>query len=480
MKLASGKIDTPDERRQRTQAEAWKAYNGEFPKPLKISKTGNDDNIIVNRTRPIVDKGVSFLFGRPVTWQYSKKARKGALDYLKKAWQSNNQETFLRKLATVAGITGQAVVKLIQMQPYPRMVIWDASNLVVITAPDDCEYIIRYEYTYDSTDDEGQPCKRRQLIVRQETTWQIIDQIQVNGRQGLEWQQTGLAEWPFIFSPVVTCQNLPAPSQFWGQPDITPDLIQINRDLNYVLSQMSRIIRYHGFPRTVGKGFDSSTLKTAADGMVILPTTEASIAVLDSVSDLNGSIQLVRQLQGAMDELSRVPGIALGRMEDMPKGTISGIALKVLYSPLLEKTETKQGLYGELILEINRRLLLLDGQTELDDGMVTFPSPLPVNDLEDAQTASIWDGLGVSKRSVFTKCGLDPDLEADQIEEEDQAEATETPPYDPSGQPVQAGDIPMDENGGDSPAPASAGMPMMQPPAPDNKKRTIPARKKAA
>ena len=43
--------------------QAWLAYYGKLPKPLKVKPGQQDDNIRLSYGRLIVDKGVSFLFG---------------------------------------------------------------------------------------------------------------------------------------------------------------------------------------------------------------------------------------------------------------------------------------------------------------------------------------------------------------------------------------------------------------------------------
>src|SRR5579863_2239191 len=71
---------TPQEdvqRRHRIHA-AWKAYRGELPKPLKVKDNQPDDNILSNRCAPIVDKGVSFLFGKVVKIEASDEATQDA------------------------------------------------------------------------------------------------------------------------------------------------------------------------------------------------------------------------------------------------------------------------------------------------------------------------------------------------------------------------------------------------------------------
>src|SRR5579875_588100 len=62
--LAQAPAPQVDLDRKRLMREAWKAYRGEFADALVVSAGQPNDNVKSNRCAPIVDKGVSFLFGK--------------------------------------------------------------------------------------------------------------------------------------------------------------------------------------------------------------------------------------------------------------------------------------------------------------------------------------------------------------------------------------------------------------------------------
>src|SRR5947208_1259982 len=62
--LAQAPIPQADQERKQQMRAAWKAYRGQLQPPLKIKANQPDDNVLSNRCAPIVDKGVSFLFGQ--------------------------------------------------------------------------------------------------------------------------------------------------------------------------------------------------------------------------------------------------------------------------------------------------------------------------------------------------------------------------------------------------------------------------------
>src|SRR5512146_3246499 len=88
----------PNAARKATMGRSWNAYFGVFDKPLKRLR-GGDDNIIVNRCRPIVDKGVDFLFGQDLDIEVAPgtpRAR-SAQKYLDAVLDANRKMTFLMK-----------------------------------------------------------------------------------------------------------------------------------------------------------------------------------------------------------------------------------------------------------------------------------------------------------------------------------------------------------------------------------------------
>src|SRR5258708_21200774 len=62
--LAQAPVPQDDLERKREMDDAWKAYRGKFQPPLKVAPNQPDLNVISNRCSPIVNKGVSFLFGQ--------------------------------------------------------------------------------------------------------------------------------------------------------------------------------------------------------------------------------------------------------------------------------------------------------------------------------------------------------------------------------------------------------------------------------
>lgn len=438
--LAQAPMSQADADRKRQIKDAWCAYRGDLPKPLKVSADQPDDNVLSNRCEPIVNKGVSFLFGQTLKIECREQ------DFLDGLWGDDDERmTCLSETGINGGVCGQVFLKLIPAQGlmrFPRIVVMDPQIIRAVTPPDDCRLVLAYVIEYPGTNDY----QRKQVIARVDPdnaagiagrydlddTWTITDYMR-KGQAGA-WYQVGEQEvWPYPFAPIFSSQNLPNPNEFWGTPDITPDLIEQNKVLNFVQSNTSRIIKFHAHPKTYATGLAASQINIGVDDLICLPSPDAKLANLEMHSDLASSLNFIANIRSDMDEQSRVPAVALGRLAELPKGNISGVALQLLFQPLIEKTVQKQRLYGCLIREISRAALVVGGLLSLDE-YENYPvelhwqNLLPVDDLAAAQTGLFLKQLGVSQATILQQLGYNPDDEASKRSMEDTPKPSAQPP----------------------------------------------------
>ncbi len=153
-------------------------------------------------------------------------------------------------------------------------------------------------------------------------------------------------------------RRLPNPlwlaNEYYGRSDIQEHAVKLSRSINFVMSNLQRIIKFHGHPKTWGQGFKHDELKIGVDETIVLPQ-KATLQNLEMLSDLSSSIELYARLKEALHQITQTPEVAAGKLESA--GNLSGVALKILYGPLLAKTAVKRTLYGPLIQEIHRRTL---------------------------------------------------------------------------------------------------------------------------
>lgn len=475
--LAQAPMPQVDVERKNKMKHAWKSYHGELQDPLKIARDQPNDNVKSNRCAPIVDKGVSFLFGQVLKIECDDQ------DFVDGLWGDDDERmTLLSSWAINGGVCGEGFIKLIPAQgamKYPRLVVLDPLLIRIVTAPEDCSFVLAYVLEYPGQND----WQKRQIISRvdpdgladiagsydYDDTWSITNYMR-KGQTGV-WMQVGDAEeWPYPFAPIFSNQNLPAPNEAWGRADLTPDIIEMNSVLNFVQSNTARILKFHAHPKTYATGLSATQINIGVDDLICLPSPDSKLQNLEMHGDLASSRNFAADLRADMDEQSRVPAVALGRLESLPKGNISGVALELLFQPLIEKTIQKQRLYGCAIRDITRAAMVVAGKIsveEYEDYEVDlhWQNLLPVDDVAAAQTALIWKQLGVSASTLLQGAGFDPDAEADksadeeskQLEQYAKGQGLPPAPTPPGQQPMQPNQPPAPPQVAQQQPPAQGG-----------------------
>lgn len=439
--------EMPDDARAIRQciAHAWKAYRGDWKGqlPLKVDRGDPDDNVLVNRCAPIVDKGISFLFGEMPTIEVKGPNGKGAApkeaqDALIAALGDEDElATTLTMAAMNGGVSGHSFVKLCPPQPdsddpdgdaddYPRIVVQDPQNYWVVTDPDDVNCVLQYVCEYDYSPRPGMTGTKRVVTARENATakhWTVTTYVReratITGAPagivalgdsgasvGGSWMQVAEEDWAYAWSPIHDCMNLPNPNEYWGVPDITPDLIHLNAVLNYVESNINKIGRLHGTPWPFVTGVHARELEQAQGGpgkITAIPSDEAKPGAIQWAGDIANLMAFAGSVRGDMDEQSRVPAVALGRPEALPKGNISGVALELMFQPLLEKTRLKRRLYGRLLCALCRHILeMLNAEWRDLTISLTWPSLMPDDDQGAAQVALAANQVGMSQHFIVS------------------------------------------------------------------------------
>jgi len=436
-------IPEPDpNQRVRAMERAYDAYRRGAPAQLKVKAGQADDNVRVNKVRVVVDKGVSFLFGKPIQFVLTTEedeadagespGAKQPTDprqvYLDKCWLYNKQTTLLHKLAMNGAICGQAFLKIIPADPgqaFPTLKVLDPATFDVITDPSDVDEVQRYIQTWTAStidvDASGREVERemryRQTTKRvNEDGWVIVDEV--SRMDAATWQTVGTTAWPHPYPPISACQNLPSPNEWWGISDIEDDVLGLNAQAGFTISNTQRIIRYHASPQSVATGVGpKGEISRDVDGVVVLPNPDAKLWNLEMQSDLKAACQQYDDLCEAIHEVARVPAISTGTLTNL--GQLSGVALQVLYQPLLEKTSTKREFYGEMLCELSRRLLDLAGLGDDAEIDINWPEMLPVDPLQQRQALLLEDQMAVvSKQTIAESLDRDWDTEQERMANE--------------------------------------------------------------
>lgn len=402
-------------RRPQEIQERWRYYQGDFDPTLKVEAGDPDDNVRVNLTGTIVDAGIDFLFGEDLQLELSGEGGRGSdttrENRLIELW--GGMMTTLQKLGLNGGVAGHAILKIAvtEGQKTPRLVVIDPANYTALWDEDDIDLVVEHRITWTVLRD-AKPVVKRQRWINQGTHWEWVDEESRGDRT--TWVSTGQGRWDHEWAPISQCQNLIVPNEFYGRPDLTKDITDANAAINSVLSDLKRTVRLHGHPLYWLSGATGEALDVGPGDAIELPEG-AHVGAIETRSDPT-ALELYERLKAALHEQARVPEIAGGKLEGI--GQLSGLALQILYGPLIRKTRTKRRLYGDLIREVSMHLQELDGEEPLPV-LIHWPNPLPTDEKAEAETAILDHQTGASRQTLLERRGFNAADELARREEED-------------------------------------------------------------
>lgn len=400
-------IDDYQERPRIDAIEHNRKYTrGEQKKMLKVK--GYDDNVTVNVSGIIVDRWVSWLFGHGVYFDLPGEDESKEQEYIDTCWELNRKEILLHRIAMNGGVSGNAYVKIIPngLGDLPRLVAVDPTFIKMDTDPDDIDKVIRYTISYGDSDDKYRKTEVSQL---EGNTWTVRVYTKQRGQQEAVEEK----EWGYDFAPIVHCQNLPCSTSCYGYPDIDKNTRAMQDNVNFIASNINKIIRLHGHPQTWGNNV--SNLRTIEWGpdKIIDAGPDGQVHNLEMQNDLTSSINFLQWYIKQLYATTRT--VDLDSLADK-LGALTNFGLHVLFQDTLTKLATKRALYGEMLTEINRRLLVIGGFANTDPGKIEWNDVIPENKMDTVTYLQALKNLGIiSNETIAMKAGLDYAVEQEKI-----------------------------------------------------------------
>jgi hypothetical protein len=400
-------------------------YRGEHRPQLKSKPGATDDNVTQNFVGLAVDRSVSRLFKGGVTFNLPDGSDEQD-EYLKKVWDLNKKEIILYQVGLHGAVYGTPYFKICPdelIDPYtgelyPRLIPIDPEIIRVVPEPDNMDevqmYLIEYQvvrknfaggkYTtgYREVTRRAKEGEAIDDVMLENNTWIVEDWIQ--NYTGI-WVLEKSTSWPYDFPPIHHCKNLPSLKSCYGDSDID-DVIGIQDKSNFVTSNTGKIIKIFAHPTTIIKGVSVEQLAAgrldSAIGVIYAIPTDADAKNLEMQSDLASSVAFGQNLRQSIFDIARE--VDISSMADK-LGQLTNFGLQVLWSDAIDKNDTKRQLYGDAILEINRRLLVLKGweKEASNPGDLAWGNPLPVNIKEELEADQIALNLGIIDLETLTK-----------------------------------------------------------------------------
>lgn len=431
-------ITAADRRRQEEIAYAWRAYCGELDPPLIPMDDQPDDNII-DSLEDKIEALKDFLFGKELGIMAEESAPAEVQTFLDATWgEKETRMPLLQELAINGMLAGQPFLRIVpQRDGSFRLVAQDPACVFVKTAPQDCKtpllYCIEYCEKEEIVGQERDVYYREEMaridpqmddpdsedaLLDKDTTWQIQHWTRI-GNEG-QWQAVGEPiTWPYAFPPLFTNQNMVRPNSFWGKPTVTKALIKLIESYNIACSNTQKVVRELANAILWARGTGLTEIDHTPGHINILPSPDAEIGAVQIPIDFAGMQAQNDRLLSRIDEQSGVPGLATGRASAMPGGNISGIAIELLFMSMIKRMDTMRCLYGGMILDVSKALLILKGFSPDIKLTLNWQNPLPNDDLGSWQSATLAQQNGVSKQTILEERGYDPEEEMERNQNED-------------------------------------------------------------
>jgi hypothetical protein len=340
-----------------------------------------------NFIRLFVDKHAQYLMGNEFTIHANWRGRTytDAEDVLNEEWAKNSIGKLGYQMAQIGGVTGDCWVNVgIDEDPI-------YGDRVKITAfPSEFCYpvfmrnsdrhpralLVQWPESEVVSNAFGR-VRVRSYVAGQywtaESVWELKD-----GNPIADPKPNLLKEIPFVH-----IKNLLVGTEYWGMSDIG-DIIDINREFNEKITDMSDIINYHAAPVTVIYGAKASTIQKGARKVWSGLPKDAKIENLQLEGDLAAAREYLINLKDTLFQLGSMPKVAFGG--DTAISNTSGVALAIQFAPILEHMKKKRLTYTEGIQRINYLVLRIKeilgefrsyGRPTPYYSGVKWPDPLP-------------------------------------------------------------------------------------------------------
>lgn len=386
-------LSPSDANRLRRYRDLWNHYEGFHWEDIEQE---DKPQVTLNYCRVFVNKFTSFLFGlhdqreTGFTVKVPTEMERITLPFLNSVWDAehNGRRKIASELGQCGGVTGDAYILVRFERPgefpdpfgeYPngRIKVRVLSPHIVFPFydPSDRDRMLFCEIKYPvlRREETGFFSGGRGLFNRPSRMGRTIVYRQVwypdrwEEYEGEELVRKG--NNPYGVIPIVHIRNMSVHTSNFGVSDLE-DVIPINKEINFKVSNNSEIIDYHSAPVTLVFGARVSSLERGANKVWGNLPVNSKVENLELKGDLAASINHIKELKESMFEIASIPVNSLGGSRGL--SNTSGVALQIEYAPILEKVGYKRITYSRGLRQASR-LILLIGVVE---GLIEIPSEI--------------------------------------------------------------------------------------------------------
>jgi len=351
-------LSAVDRDRMRAYTEYLDFYRGSH-----WPTSGRERRLVFNYARVSIDKVTSYLMtgfswacDPVVDTPEARKLARRAETAIRRVYDDNNCPALDFETEVDAAVMGDACYKVMwdTAEKRVRITAPDVSGLYAWRTADDLNSIWRVATRYRLEKDQIRELYRREieaasawiteLWTAAEFTLFLDDAVMESHRN------------PYGFIPFVIFPNLREPKEPWGASDVPP-LMEVQRELNRAMSQLSRILELSGNPIAVLENVEESSGIQVAPGAVWHMPAESRAYLLDLLKGGGARlhIEYIDLLYRCLHDLAEAPRAAYGGIDR----ELSGVALEVELHSLLQKVNRKRAIRSAAYRRRNEMVLAL-------------------------------------------------------------------------------------------------------------------------
>jgi SPP1 family phage portal protein len=358
-----------------------------------------------NFNRPIVNLGAAFAAAMPLKWDIPKNS--AATQKANDIWDRSGSDRTLLRAMRCAGIHGD-IVGLATQDPEGRPKIEFVCADIAYPTFDgsDQSKLVELEIAWTNEDREGRQVQHREFYS------EAGREVFLDGSERPDPAQS--QAWDAL--PAVWVRNLEVMGMPFGFSDLdgVTDLVE---EYDHVASKQTRAIDYYAGPTIVCRGVKPGGLTKDMQTVIYVPEN-GDVHFLEWTGPQPGVDAHLSRLRNDLSEVSQVPAVAFGR-QDSGLSQISGVALRILYGPLLAKTQEKWASWSPALEYLMWLCLQAEGQSvDLEQVNVKWTDPLPKDALQDAQAekAAVESGLRSQETAIGRLGSEDPKGELKKVQ----------------------------------------------------------------
>ncbi len=351
-----------------------------------------------NFIQPVVNISAGWFAAKPLDWDVDGDPAATTACY--EIWDRSGSDCALLENAICCGIYGD-IVGLATQDREGRAVIEFVDPSICDPTFDGSDYsrLAALEVAYEERLPNGDLAVRREMWGQRSVESFVGDRL------------VDIQSYDQL--PAVWIRNSSVKGLPYGMSDVEP-ILDLVEEYDHVASKQTRIIDYYASPNVVFSGIQKGSAPPEKSvGTVYYLPTDAKAYFLEWSGGAPDVENQLARMRAAIAEVSQVPAVAYGTV-DFGLNNIAGVALRILYGPLISKVHRKQANWGPALEYLMWLCLQASGYRVGREAVnVRFPNATPI----DGQAALAESSARIaarlaSRRTEMNNGGIeDPDGE---------------------------------------------------------------------